>query len=306
MKSILKRLIRRPYRQIRSWLAEPEDVPVHVPFDNRYTWLGNTLEKLMLDPRNSKRAAYIWGVLQGVALGKVLGMDRVSVLEFGVAGGRGLLALEHIAASVEEMLKIGIDVYGFDTGTGLPEPRDYRDCPNIWLGEGQFPMDQKELEKRLQKASLKLGVIAETVPEFLNSSPAPVAFVSVDVDLYSSTSDALKLFEAEHSRLLPRVLCYFDDIFGLTYSDFNGERLAISEFNSLHAMRKLSPLYGLKYFVPSKYATCAWPESFYFLHIHDHPLYNEPDEVLKPMFMTLEGEVTGWLSGRTRLNIPSR
>jgi hypothetical protein len=93
-------------------------------------------EKLILDPQISTRAPYIWGVLQGVALGKVLGMDRVSVLEFGVAGGRGLLALEHIAASVEEMLKIQIDVYGFDTATGLPKPQDYRDCPNVWLGEG--------------------------------------------------------------------------------------------------------------------------------------------------------------------------
>jgi hypothetical protein len=246
------------------------------------------------------------GVLQGVALGKVLGMDRVSVLEFGVAGGGGLLALEHIAGNVEKMLKIGVDVYGFDTGTGLPKPQDYRDCPNIWLGEGQFPMDQKELQKRLQKASLKLGAIAETVPEFINSSAAPVAFVSVDVDLYSSTRDALKLFEAEHSRLLSRVLCYFDDIFGLTYSDLNGERLANSEFNSSHAMRKLSPLYGLKHFVPSKYFTSAWPELFYFLHIHDHPLYSEPDEVLKPMFMDVESQVTGWLSSRTRLNVPSR
>jgi hypothetical protein len=167
-------------------------------------------------------------------------------------------------------------------------------------------MDQHELKKRLQKASLKLGVIAETVPEFLQSPPAPVAFVSVDVDLYSSARDALKLFDAEDTRLLPRILCYFDDIIGLTYSDFNGERLAISKFNSLHEMRKLSPLYGLKYFVPPKYAASAWPELFYFLHIHDHPLYNEPDEVLKPMVMTVEGEVTGWLSGRTRLNVPSR
>jgi len=53
-------------------------------------------------------------------------MHRVSVLEFGVAGGQGLLTLERIAVRVEEMINIGIDVYAFDTGdgsyqaTGLP------------------------------------------------------------------------------------------------------------------------------------------------------------------------------------------
>jgi hypothetical protein len=291
----------RLYRHIKDWLREPEGTETDVPFDNRYTWLGATFEKLMRDPLCAKRPNYIWGVLQGVALGKVLGKESVSIIEFGVAEGAGLLALERIAAHVEEMLKIGIEVYGFDTGTGLPSPQDYRDCPNIWLGEGQFPMDKKNLGKRLERAALKLGPISETIPAFLRSSPAPVSFVSFDVDLYSSTRDALKLFDAEHSRLLPRVLCYFDDIIGLTYSDYNGERLAISEFNSSHEMRKLSPLYGLKFFVPMKHARSAWPELFYFLHIHDHPLYNEPDEVLKPMLMDIEHRVTGWVPAKSRM-----
>jgi hypothetical protein len=294
---------------MKNWVNEPEPMPMppaEVPFDNRYNWLGTTFEKIRRDPVSSKRPHYIWGVLQGVALGKVLGMQRVSVLEFGVAGGAGLLALERTAATVEEMLGIGIDVYGFDTGAGLPKPQDYRDCPNIWLGEGQFPMEREQLEKRLQRASLKLGLIAETVPAFLKSSPAPVAFVSVDVDLYSSTRDVLKLFEAHCDRLLPRVLCYFDDIIGLTYSDFNGERLAISEFNSSHAMRKLSPLYGLKFFVPAHQINSAWPELFYFLHIHDHPLYNEPDEVVKPMIMDRDGKITGWVSGKMGTTAPLR
>lgn len=291
----------RLYRHIKDWLREPEGTETDVPFDNRYTWLGATFEKLMRDPLCAKRPNYIWGVLQGVALGKVLGKESVSIIEFGVAEGAGLLALERIAAHVEEMLKIGIEVYGFDTGTGLPSPQDYRDCPNIWLGEGQFPMDKKNLGKRLERAALKLGPISETIPAFLRSSPAPVSFVSFDVDLYSSTRDALKLFDAEHSRLLPRVLCYFDDIIGLTYSDYNGERLAISEFNSSHEMRKLSPLFGLKFFVPMKHARSAWPELFYFLHIHDHPLYNEPDEVLKPMLMDIEHRVTGWVPAKSRM-----
>ena len=287
-------MLRPAYARVREMLREPEEPPADLPFDNRYPWLGATFEKLMRDPAASKKPAYIWGVLQGVALGKVLGLKQVSVIEFGVAGGAGLLALEHIAATVEQLIDIRINVYGFDTGKGLPKPKDYRDCPNIWIGEGQFPMDQEKLRSRLQRASLKLGPVGEMLPDFLKSAPAPVAFVSVDVDLYSSTMEVFELFNADNDRLLPRVLCYFDDIIGLTYSDFNGERLAINEFNASHRNRKLSPLYGLKFFVPQKYRTWAWPELFYFMHIHDHPLYNEPDEALKPMFMDVESNVTGW------------
>ena len=60
---------------------------------------------------------------------------------------------------------------------------------------------------------------------------------------------AFKLFEADRSMLLPRVHCYFDDIIGLTYSEFNGERLAIAEFNNAHPMTKISPIFGLRHCV---------------------------------------------------------
>jgi hypothetical protein len=220
-------------------------------------------------------------------------MERVSIIEFGVASGRGLLALERIAEKAEEMIKIGIDVYGFDTGGGLPKSQDYRDCPNLWI-EGQFPMDKEKLERRLRRASLKLGLVKDTVPDFLESMPAPVAFVSIDLDLYHSTRDALRLFAADHDRVLPRVLCYFDDIMGLTYSDYNGERLAIFEFNTIHPMRKISPLYGLKFFVPWDQASAQWPNLIYFAHIFDHPLYNCPDTLRKPMIVDIEGNIKEW------------
>jgi hypothetical protein len=264
-----------------------------VPFDNTYAWLRPSFEKLKQNPVSAKRPQYIWGMLQGIALAKVLGIDRVSVIELGVAGGAGVLAMEHIAESIEEMLSIKIDIYGFDNETGIPKSQDYRDLPNIWL-DGQFPMDRSLLEKSLRRTSLKLSLVESTIPAFLKSSPAPMAFVSFDLDLYSSTRDALRLFEAENDLLLPRVLCYFDNIIGLTYSDYNGERLAIAEFNAKHPMKKLSPLYGMKYFVPSHFVNSGWPELFYFLHIFNHPRYNEPDELRKPMIIDLEGKITGY------------
>lgn len=292
----MKKSIKTSVMALRRWLAENEQInSSEIAFDNRYEWLGASFHKVAKDPICVRKRAYIWGVLQGAALGKVLGYEKISVIEFGVAGGRGLLAMERAAELVEEMVGIGIDVYGFDAETGLPELQDYRDLPNLFL-DGQFPMDRQELEKRLRRARLKLGLVEETVPAFLGSRPAPIAFVSFDLDLYTSTKHALKIFEAEDRLLLPRVPCYFDDIFGFTYSDYNGERLAIGEFNDISAMRKISPLYGLKYFVPSDAKGSAWTEQFYLLHMFDHPLYSRPDVLRKEMCINIDGKETDFVS----------
>ena len=289
----MRRYLRAVLRRMKRWLNAVEKRPPEkiVPFDNTYDWINATFRRLVTDALCASRKQYLWGVLQGVALGKVLGLTQVSVIEFGVAGGAGLLALDHIAERVEEETALGIEVYGFDTGSGLPKPQDYRDSPNRWLGEGQFPMDREHLERRLHRASLKLGLVETTVPEFLRSAPAPVAFVSMDLDYYSSTRAALQLFDAEHDRLLPRIVCFFDDIVGGTHSDFTGERLAISEFNASRAMRKLSPIYGLKHFLPSEVMHEYWSELFFFAHFFDHPLYNKRDQIRKPMFIDIEGNI---------------
>ena len=206
-----------------------------------------------------------------------------------MAGGAGLLSLETIAALVASRTGIAIDVYGFDCGTGLPKPRDYRDQPNMWI-EGQLPMLNREsLEKQLRKASLRIGPVKTTVPTFLKESPAPITFVCFDLDLYSSTCDALAIFDAEPERLLPRVVCYFDDIMGHTYSDYTGERLAILEFNAAHPMRKLSPIYNLRYFVPHQFARGWWWDPLYFAHCFDHPLYNKPDSITKAVYVDDKG-----------------
>jgi len=68
-------------------------------------------------------------VLSAARTAKGLGIDRVSVLEFGVAGGTGLLAMDAAAEGAESLLGVEIDVFRFDTGTGLPPPADRRDMP---------------------------------------------------------------------------------------------------------------------------------------------------------------------------------
>jgi hypothetical protein len=83
-----RRIIDALLRRLRVALEEVEDFnPGEIPFDNRYNWIGMNLERLMRDPRCRVRPSYIWGVLQGAALGKVLGHRRVSIVELGVAAG---------------------------------------------------------------------------------------------------------------------------------------------------------------------------------------------------------------------------
>jgi hypothetical protein len=171
-------------------------------------------------------------------------------------------------------------VYGFDSGRGLPNPADFRDCPNLFL-EGQFPLDPAQLMPRLERAALILGLVDQTVPEFLDRRPAPIGFVSFDLDLYSSTASALRAFDADAELMLPRVLCYFDDITGFTYADHNGERLAISEFNAAHELRKLSPIYAAEFYVPRRESHALWPRKLYLAHVLDHPRYGDYDGLVR-------------------------
>ena len=135
---------------------------------------------------------YLWGVLHGAYLARALGIKAVSVLECGVAGGNGLIALERSAAiEVERLFGVRIQPLGFDTGTGLPKPTDVRDCPNLF-SPGDYPMDPDKLRGRLRRAELVLGDVADTIPAFVERAADPVAFVALDLDLYTSTRHALR------------------------------------------------------------------------------------------------------------------
>jgi hypothetical protein len=244
----------------------------------------------MKDPLAYQRPQYIWGAIQGVAEAKALGIPRVSLIEFGVAYGSGALALEHVANTLEPLLGIGIDIYGFDSGRGLPEPKDYRDCPNLF-SQGYYPPDPDQLEKKLKRTRLRMGLVQSTVPEFLESRPAPIAFIAFDLDFYSSTTVSLKVLEATYEELLPRVFCYFDDIVGYTFGDHNGGRLAIEEFNAAHDLAKISPIYGLQYFVPPLGENPFWKDGMYLAHLFQHPLYPMSDGSVIPRLMDCDGRV---------------
>jgi hypothetical protein len=220
------------------------------------------------------RPAYAYGVQQGAYLASRLGLPAISVIEFGVAGGRGLVALEEIARLASRAYGVKIEVYGFDRAVGLPKTADFRDLPYTWE-EGFFEMDVDELRSRLTEARLVIGDIADTVPTFVDThDPAPVAFVSIDLDYYSSTVDALRIFDVPESRVLPRVLCYFDDLVGedhVLQNDLVGEALAINEFNLDRKECKVLPVTGLS---AKRVLPADWNDSMLAMHRFDHPNYD--------------------------------
>jgi hypothetical protein len=211
-----------------------------------------------------------------VRIAAALGLPRVAVLELGVAGGNGLLALERAAAAASSVSGVAVDVYGFDTGSGMPAPTDPRDLP--WLIEpGWFDMDEAALRARLSSAELILGPVRETVAEFLAAEHAPIGFIAFDLDYYTATMEALALLDGAPERLLPRITAYFDDVFGYGWSEFTGERAAIADFNVSHEHRKIGKIHGMRYSLPPSQHPLAWHEQMYLIHLFDHPHYDAPE-----------------------------
>jgi hypothetical protein len=213
--------------------------------------------ELRLEHGAIDRPHYGYCLLQAASLAKKLGHKAVSAIEFGVAGGNGLLNLEMHAREVRKLLNIEVQIYGFDTGQGLPPPVDYRDLPYHWK-PGFFAMDVDKLRSRLTSSKLILGNVSETIPSFAKFDPAPIGALLMDLDYYSSTKEAFKLFDMHRTRVLPRAFTYFDDIIGddtALNNDYTGANLAINEFNAEHTMQKFCKAIHL--------GTRAYPENWY-------------------------------------------
>jgi hypothetical protein len=236
-----------------------------------------------------ERPHYAYGLYWSAFLASALGLAGITAIEFGVAGGTGLLALEALALEIGRALGIAIEVVGFDSGKGMPPPVDYRDLPHIWAA-GFYGMDEKKLRARLSRAQLVLGDVGVTVEQWLRTGlKHPVGFVAFDLDYYSSTVAALKIFDGARETHLPRVHCYFDDLAGNNLSCMNpyvGEHLAIAEFNASHPDRKVCLIEQL---YNSRTRWEDWIERMYAFHDFSHPDYNKlvipnkPQHTVRPL-----------------------
>ena len=220
-----------------------------------------------------RRPHYGYILYKAAALAQKLGQPKISVIEYGVAGGNGLLSLEYHATEIEKLFPVKIEIYGFDTGKGLPAPQDYRDLPYHWQASF-FHMEQDKLEKKLKRSTLVIGNIEETAQSFFEKyKPAPIGAIIHDFDYYSSTAKALTMLNAGNHYYLPRIFCYFDDTIGSAtelYNDYTGERRAIDEFNTKNESIKMTIPYYLR-------ATSleAWKHQIWVCHFFNHPSYNQ-------------------------------
>lgn len=244
---------------------------------------GKLFQKLLRDSRHIslptlininaiERPHYAYCMYYAALLAQRLDIHEVSALEFGVAGGNGLLAMEKLATRITKETGVCMQLYGFDTGEGLPILRSRFDLP-YWFKPGHYRLEPDKLLARLKTAQLVLGDIKDTAETFFSAySPAPIGCIFHDFDYYTSTSDSLKILDGDDKYFLPRCFFYFDDVVGgpwEMYGEENGELRAIRDFNRSNENRKITKNANL---TARSYYT--WHHQIYYYHNFSHPLYD--------------------------------
>lgn len=197
--------------------------------------------------------------------------EGFTAIEFGVAGGNGLVKLSEYAARMSQRTGLKIKVVGFDSGRGLPRGTGYRDVPWLW-NPGDFPCSVDKLRTMLPaETELVTGQIENTLPRWFEEKPRlPVGFVSMDVDYYSSTAMICEtLGDLDVCCLLPFVSFYFDDVLRYAVPRCTGEFAAIDEFNRSHHCRQLDRDDWLSEDRP--FGNKLWLKRMYSLCCFDHP-----------------------------------
>ncbi|WP_299204251.1 hypothetical protein [uncultured Tateyamaria sp.] len=228
-----------------------------------------------MDMQIVERPHYSYCMLKAAELAVRLGHDRISAIEFGVAGGNGLVYMCAFAEEVKKMTGVTVDCYGFDTGEGMPDPEGEADLP-YWFAAAQYRMDVPALKARVPQAKLVLGNIRDSIDGFIEEyNPAPIGAIFNDTDYWSSTRESFRLYDKIKSHpdaFLPRQFMYFDDVLGSEtemYGPHNGQILAINEFNAQQDAVKIHRNQNLLSF-----DHLAYRFQIYYAHLFEHPAYN--------------------------------
>ena len=215
------------------------------------------------------REAYAYGILAAADYAIENNIKKITIIEFGVAAGNGLLNMCYIADKVNKLTGVEIQILGFDTGAGMPPPIDYKDHPEKYFTGDFPPIDTQKLVNSLPpNAKLILGNISDSIKDIDKYCNSPIGFVSVDVDYYTSTIDCLKIFNLSSDNYLPYVFTYFDDVYNIDHNDFCGELLAINEFNLKNDNRKITKATLLN--SSRIFRRSPWTHQIYLAHIFDH------------------------------------
>ena len=98
----------------------------------------------------------------------------MTVIEFGVASGAGLLNMVELASLISSETGINFKLFGFDTGRGLPQIDGYKDHPELW-NPGDFATEDPGalLQKLDGRADVIWGNISDTIDGFVARLSAP-------------------------------------------------------------------------------------------------------------------------------------
>ena len=91
------------------------------------------------------RQPYAFSILTAANHAKSYGIDRVTIIEFGVAAGAGLMNMCWIAEQVTRETGVKFNIVGFNSGEGMPPPVDYRDHPEKYFTGDFPPIDRQAL-----------------------------------------------------------------------------------------------------------------------------------------------------------------
>jgi len=259
---------------------------------------GSTRQKIDYDciPRHP----YAYCILAAADHALEHGIKRLTLIEFGVAAGAGLMNMCWIAKQVTKETGVEFDIIGFDSGEGMPPPIDYRDHPEKYL-TGDYPVTDKAalLSALPPNARIYYGPIEQTLKQAETGITSIIGFVSVDVDYYHSARESLEILTWQPTRYLPAVPMYFDDVQYPDHNRFCGELLAIDEFNEKHVLRKIAIMNFLPKFRIFKNA--LWHGQIYYAHIFDHefrtPAYNKAK---RPEIVVLNNPYLSGLKGFVR------
>lgn len=229
--------------------------------------------QFLVKTNSTLRPNYAYCIYHSSILAKRLSHKSISFIEFGVAGGNGLIFIEKFAKKIKKTLDINVEIYGFDLGNGLTKPKDFKDL-QYWFKEGFYKMDQANLEKKLSYSKLIIGDVNTTLEKFFDIySPSPIGAIFHDLDYYSSTISSFKIFDNDEKYYLPRIFNYFDDILGTElemYNEFSGELLAIQNYNLKNSSKKIVLNRNLITSNNEK-----WRTQIYYFHNFEHKDYNK-------------------------------
>jgi hypothetical protein len=264
---------RKLFYDYRVALYERLADPLHINALSLVALLSNSLRR-KIDFDLVLRKQHAFALLNLADQAKRLGVKSATVIEFGVASGAGLLNLQNVSKRITKLTGIAFSIVGFDTGQGMPPPQSYKDHPELYQA-GDFPMDFDALSKLLDKnVELIIGPLDKTIADFASRDFArsPIGFVSIDVDYYSSTMDALKVFEGPADNFFPRIIVWLDDIGNLNHNSKCGELAAILDFSHQHPLRPIERHPSLRNHRIFKNA--PWIDHIYQCHVLDHPIRN--------------------------------